>query len=82
MAKLKLKRPGDETALTFGKHRGRTPNEIAKDDPGYIVWLQANVLPSPCSRGLAVECEERVDRWRREDAEEEELDWRDRYIDD
>lgn len=47
----------DTTPLTFGKHRGKTPEEIADEDPSYVVWLYENVKPRRCSRSLAVACE-------------------------
>jgi hypothetical protein len=51
--------PIDDTPLKFGKYQGSTPNDIAKSDPGYIVWMHANVLDKPtCSRDLARECED------------------------
>ena len=30
----------DNEPLTFGKHRGQTPNEIFYDDPQYLIWLK------------------------------------------
>jgi hypothetical protein len=29
----------DERPLKFGKHIGKTPKEVAKIEPSYIVWL-------------------------------------------
>jgi pyrrolidone-carboxylate peptidase len=29
----------DHTPLDFGKHAGKTPEQIAEIDPSYIVWL-------------------------------------------
>ena len=29
----------DDRPLRFGQHIGKTPNEIAKIEPSYIVWL-------------------------------------------
>ncbi len=46
----------DDTPLSFGKHKGKTPFEVAAVDPGYIVWMQANVNPPKCSCELAQEC--------------------------
>ena len=46
----------DRTPLTFGKHKGQTPEEVADTDPGYIVWLYENVEPRKVSRGLYVAC--------------------------
>ena len=34
-----------EFAMTFGKYKGQTLDEISDNDPGYVVWLaDANVL--------------------------------------
>jgi len=46
----------DSKPLTFGKRKGDTPEEIAQDDPSYIVWLYENVDPSPCSEELYEQC--------------------------
>lgn len=32
----------DDEPLKFGKYKGETPNEIAKHDPSYIVWIHEN----------------------------------------
>ena len=48
----------DDVPVNFGKWKGRTPNEIATVDPGYVVWMHANVQPTPCSRELALDCEQ------------------------
>lgn len=50
----------DKTRLQFGKHRGKTPREVAAIDPEYVVWMHANVNPTPCSRDLALTCEDAV----------------------
>lgn len=48
----------DVQPLRFGKHKGKTPREIAREDPSYITWLRANVLPPVVSKDLALECED------------------------
>lgn len=48
---IKPKDP-DNTPLTFGKYKGRTPWELYQDDPGYLVWAWENVGPHVCSRDL------------------------------
>lgn len=61
----------DSRPLTFGKHKGSTPEEIAQDDPSYIVWLYENIDPSPVSEELYEQCVDDVefdrcaerDRW-------------------
>lgn len=32
----------DNLPLDFGKHRGKTPTQLLKTDPGYIVWIREN----------------------------------------
>jgi hypothetical protein len=50
----------DKTRLSFGKHKGLCPEEIAKVDPGYVLWLYNNVEPKRCSKELALDCEDAV----------------------
>jgi hypothetical protein len=33
----------DDEALTFGKYRGRTPNQVAEVDPSYVIWMFESV---------------------------------------
>ena len=42
----------DDTELLFGKHKGKTPNQIAKTDPQYLLWLYENVDPKVLSKDL------------------------------
>lgn len=37
----------DNEPLTFGKHKGMTPNEIFYDDPQYLIWLKKTGSPIP-----------------------------------
>lgn len=46
----------DHTPLDFGKYRGKTPNEVAEINPGYIVWMFENVDRETCSQLLYLEC--------------------------
>ena len=48
----------DHTPLAFGKYKGKTPEEVAELDPSYVVWMYENVKPAPCSKALAVDCEQ------------------------
>jgi uncharacterized protein (DUF3820 family) len=50
----------DDTPLRFGKYKGQTPKQVAEVDPRYVVWMRAEVLPAPCSRELALDCEART----------------------
>lgn len=47
----------DNIALSFGKYKGQTPNEIGNTDPGYIVWLYENLENKVCSNELYKACE-------------------------
>jgi hypothetical protein len=49
----------DDVPITVGKHRGKTPTEIAAIDPGYIVWMYEHI-PGSVSRDLYRDCEERT----------------------
>lgn len=33
----------DNTVLTFGKHRGKTPEQLSNLDPHYIVWAYETI---------------------------------------
>lgn len=47
----------DNTPLRFGKHKGLTPEQVAKVDPGWIVWAYEHIHPAPFSKSLALACE-------------------------
>ena len=48
----------DHTPLVFGKYNGKTPDQVAKIDPGWLVWAFNNVKNrQTCSQLLANECE-------------------------
>jgi len=54
----------DETPLTFGKYRDETPNDIAEEDPQYLVWLYDTLKTKFCTKKLRNECEDFVeDSW-------------------
>ncbi len=46
----------DDIQLTFGKYKGRSPEDISEYDPGYIVWLVKNVDANICSKALYEYC--------------------------
>ena len=49
----------DHTPLTFGKYKGKTPSDIAEEDPSYIIWMYENVTnKSTCSALLYQACVE------------------------
>ncbi len=51
-AELKL----DKTPLTFGKYRGKTPDEISEIDPSYIVWMCKSIKDRPTCSQFLYEC--------------------------
>lgn len=53
--------------LRFGKYKGKTPNEIAKNDPSYIVWMWDKIKDPPVTRDLVLDCEHLVQEGRDED---------------
>ena len=46
----------DTRPVSYGKHKGLTPEDIAEIDPGYIVWLVDNVSINVCSPLLYRSC--------------------------
>lgn len=56
----------DHTPLTFGKYKGKTPEEVAEICPSYVVWMYENVKPVPCSKALRDDC--------KQDTQEDEAD--------
>lgn len=35
--------PPDPNVLQFGRHMGKTIDEVAEKDPGYLIWAHENV---------------------------------------
>lgn len=52
VARLKNKLNIDDIPLTFGKFKRRTPKEIARIKPDYIVWMWETLRDPPCSEEL------------------------------
>lgn len=52
----------DTKPLGFGKYKGRTPDDIARYDPGYIVWMYETFVnrPAPVSEELYQLCKEQI----------------------
>jgi hypothetical protein len=48
----------DDTPLSFGKHKGETPDEISDYDPEYIVWAYENLDIKICSKAMYEYCKE------------------------
>lgn len=46
----------DDMPIGFGKYAESTPNQIAEEDPAYLVWGYDEGLAF-CSRALALACE-------------------------
>lgn len=57
----------DDSPLTFGKYKGKTPNEIGDYSPSYIVWMYDNIEQKHCTKDLRDLCEQ--------DVREHEEDW-------
>lgn len=60
MPKVNFKPSLDDTPLTFGTHKGKTPNQVAKEAPSYILWMSEKIKPCPCSHGLILDCESAI----------------------
>lgn len=39
----------DNIPLSFGKFKGKTPNEICEQQPSYICWMWEEMDDAPCS---------------------------------
>ena len=49
----KLTNLPDDVPMTYGRYKGRTPEEVAKEDPVHLMFLYENATgPKPCSREL------------------------------
>lgn len=46
----------DDTPLKFGKYKGKTPTDIARTNPGYIVWIYENIEIKHCTQTLYKKC--------------------------
>lgn len=46
------------TIMPFGKHKGKTIGEIAKKEPGYIVWMYQNITDGTCKRAAGAAIKE------------------------
>lgn len=51
----------DLVPLSFGKYKGMTPEQIADQDPGYIVWLYDHHHPQVCTKTLMLACADEMD---------------------
>lgn len=59
----------DEVPLTFGKYKGKTPNEVGHYSPSYVVWMYDNIEQKHCTKALRDLCEQ--------DVREDEENWKD-----
>lgn len=48
----KIKPTIDNSPVTFGKYRGKTPNQILFENPSYIKWMYLNFKSPPCTKEL------------------------------
>lgn len=47
----------DHSPLTFGKYKGKTPDQVSSIDSGWLVWAYENVTnKTVCSKLLYNEC--------------------------
>lgn len=46
----KFLRRGEETVFGFGKHRGRSLGEVAREAPAYLEWIVASDFPEDAKR--------------------------------
>jgi len=51
---MKTLQPTD--TITFGKHKGKTLNEIAELDAGYIVWLDEEIKSIKIDTDFVSQC--------------------------
>lgn len=51
---------GKNDVLSFGKHKGRTIEEVRQEDPAYIVWLDENVHQISIDQKIVSDCEEDI----------------------
>jgi hypothetical protein len=51
---MKTLQPTD--IITFGKHKGKTLNEIAELDAGYIVWLDEEIKSIKIDTDFVSQC--------------------------
>jgi len=80
MSSSKAEEP-DFRPLTFGKYKGKTPEEVAQIDPSYVCWMYKEVKPTPCSLALKNECEQDVRELQSEhDSQDDVRDTYDRFM--
>lgn len=53
----------DSTPFTFGKFRGKTPDEVSEIKPDYIVWMWEKFDDPPCSEAMYNFCKKDVAKW-------------------
>jgi hypothetical protein len=90
MVKVNLSRPVisckpidlDNVPLRFGKYKGKTPTEIAKHDPSYIVWMWNKMIDPPVTRDLVLDCEHLVQEGRDEDYDCDGESWAREFADE
>lgn len=51
----------DDTPLTFGKYRGKSPDWISDNDPDYLLWLVRETGFNRCSKALINYCKSLVE---------------------
>jgi hypothetical protein len=61
----------DHTPLTFGKHRGKTPEHVAEEDPSWLKWAFETIKDKGiCSQALYRDCVKDVQASRKDNGED------------
>jgi len=55
----------DHIRLNFGRHNGKTPDQVSVIDPNYIIWMWDKFDDPPCSEALYNFCKVEAAKWSR-----------------
>jgi len=73
----------DNLPLSFGKHKGMTPIQIAEIEPSYVVWLYESTDHGIVTKTLYEACQQDAredESARAEDTDEERLEPVDKFM--
>lgn len=59
----------DDTPFTFGKYKGKTPDEVSDIKPDYIIWMWRKFDNPPCSEALYNYCLKEEGKWSNKEGE-------------
>ena len=69
----------DHTPLLFGKHKGKTPDQISDIDPGWLMWAYENIHDKRiCSKVLYEAC--RLDSGEHDDDDRQHDEFNDKNL--